>query len=285
MTGLATPPRSNNVVSAQRSTETDDPAAGPSVVVDGALAPDGEAGQVSVISGLHPGDSYLRIKRRRDFRRVGSGYLVPRGNPDARKRGLRAALGKPWRLLVGRRLATAEEPHERVSVFTGLSVFASDNISSSAYATEEIMRVLALAGAGALALTLPITLTIVLVLAIVVMSYQQTIAAYPNGGGSYIVSSDNLGRLPGLVSAAALLTDYVLTVSVSIAAGVAALTSICARLVRVSRRGWHRFCGSALHREPARHSRERCALHRTSLRLSGSDVRATGLGAVAVRHR
>ena len=88
------------------------------------------------------------------------------------------------------------------------------------------MRVVVLAGAGALALTLPITVAIVVVLAVVVASYQQTIRAYPNGGGSYIVASDNLGRGPGLVAAGALLTDYVLTVAVSIAAGVAALTSI-----------------------------------------------------------
>ena len=88
------------------------------------------------------------------------------------------------------------------------------------------MRVLVLAGAGALVLTLPITVGLVVVLAIVVISYRQTIAAYPNGGGSYIVASDNLGTLPGLTAAAALLTDYVLTVAVSVAAGVAALTSI-----------------------------------------------------------
>src|SRR5689334_7799527 len=130
------------------------------------------------------------------------------------------------RLLVGRPLASHEEPHERVNVFTGLAVFASDNISSSAYATEEIMRVLVLAGVGVLALTLPITIAICVVLGIVVISYQQTISAYPSGGGSYIVASDNLGPLPALVAAAALLTDYVLTVSVSIAAGVAALTSV-----------------------------------------------------------
>src|SRR5207244_5999576 len=123
-----------------------------------------------------------------------------------------------------------EEPHERVNVFTGWAVFASDNISSSAYATEEIMRALILAGAGALALTMPITIGIVLVLAVVVISYQQTIRAYPNGGGSYIVASDNLGPFPGLTAAAALLTDYVLTVAVSIAAGVAALTSILPQL-------------------------------------------------------
>jgi amino acid transporter len=118
-------------------------------------------------------------------------------------------------------------------VFTGLAVFASDNISSSAYATEEIMRVLIIAGAGALVLTLPITGVIVVVLAIVVTSYRQTIAAYPSGGGSYIVASDNLGTLPGLTAAAALLIDYILTVAVSVAAGVAALTSIVPELFDV----------------------------------------------------
>jgi amino acid transporter len=123
-----------------------------------------------------------------------------------------------------------EEIGERLNVFTGLSIFASDNISSSAYATEEIMRVLVLAGAGALVLTLPITVGLVVVLGIVVISYRQTIAAYPNGGGSYIVASANLGRLPGLTAAAALLTDYVLTVAVSVAAGVAAMTSIVPEL-------------------------------------------------------
>ena len=129
------------------------------------------------------------------------------------------------RVVIGRRLRTADEIRERIGVIKGLAVFASDNISSSAYATEEIMRVLLLAGAGALALTMPVTIAIVIVLAIVVISYQQTISAYPNGGGSYIVASDNLGPVAGLVAAGALLTDYVLTVSVSIAAGVAALTS------------------------------------------------------------
>src|SRR5207244_12012230 len=106
-----------------------------------------------------------------------------------------------------------------------LGIFSSEYISSSAYATEEIMRVLLLAGVGALALTLPITLVICVVLAIVVLSYQQVIRAYPNGGGSYVVAKDNLGPLAGLGAGAALLTDYILTVSVSTAAGVAAITS------------------------------------------------------------
>ena len=101
------------------------------------------------------------------------------------------------RVLIGQRIPTAREAHERIGPIKGLAVFASDNISSSAYATEEIMRVLVLAGAGALALTMPLTVAIVVVLAIVVISYQQTIRAYPNGGGSYIVASDNLGAGPG----------------------------------------------------------------------------------------
>ena len=140
------------------------------------------------------------------------------------------AMARVRRVVFGRPLSSHEEANERLSVATGLPVFASDNISSSAYASEEIMRVLALAGAGALALTMPITVAIVVVLAVVVISYRQTISAYPNGGGSYIVASQNLGTLPGLTAAAALLTDYVLTVSVSVAAGVAALTSIVPEL-------------------------------------------------------
>ncbi|HEY7624056.1 MAG TPA: APC family permease [Candidatus Limnocylindria bacterium] len=128
-------------------------------------------------------------------------------------------------MVFGRPLETEAEGTERLSVATGYAILASDNISSSAYATEEAMRVLALAGVGALALTTPIALAIVGVLAVVVLSQLQVIRAYPNGGGSYVVTSDNLGRLPGLVAASALLIDYVLTVAVSTAAGVAAISS------------------------------------------------------------
>jgi amino acid transporter len=160
------------------------------------------------------------------FHRHAPGHLVASERVLARSPGFGAWIGSLTRLLVGRRIASAHEAHERIGPIKGLAVFASDNISSSAYATEEIMRVVVVAGAGALVLTLPLTVAIVAVLAIVVISYQQTIRAYPSGGGSYIVASDNLGRAPGLVAAAALLTDYVLTVAVSVAAGVAALTSI-----------------------------------------------------------
>jgi amino acid transporter len=115
--------------------------------------------------------------------------------------------------------------HERLSRVTGLAVLSSDPLSSVAYATEEILRVLAIAGATALTFSSPIAVTIATILAIVVFSYRQTIHAYPNGGGAYIVAKGNIGPAAAQIAAAALLIDYVLTVSVSIAAGVAAITS------------------------------------------------------------
>jgi amino acid transporter len=129
------------------------------------------------------------------------------------------------RLLVGTPLPTAQARHERLGKATALAVFASDALSSVAYATEEILLVLVLAGTVALSYSMPIGFAIAVLIAIVVSSYRQTILAYPRGGGAYIVSKDNLGTLPGLVAAAALLIDYVMTVAVSIAAGIAAVTS------------------------------------------------------------
>jgi amino acid transporter len=133
------------------------------------------------------------------------------------------------RLFIGNPIASALAHHERLTKRTALAVFSSDALSSVAYATEEILLVLALAvpvvGAIAFWYSLPIAVGIVLLLVIVTTSYRQTIHAYPNGGGAYIVSKENLGELPGLVAGAALLIDYVLTVAVSIAAGVAAITS------------------------------------------------------------
>jgi amino acid transporter len=164
------------------------------------------------------------------FRYTGPRQLEARAAASVPRTGTGRLAARARSILFGRPLSIHEEISERLGALTGLAVFASDNISSSAYATEEIMRVLILAGAGALVLTLPITIVIVVVLAIVVTSYRQTIAAYPSGGGSYIVASDNLGTLPGLTAAAALLIDYVLTVAVSVAAGVAALTSIVPEL-------------------------------------------------------
>ena len=129
------------------------------------------------------------------------------------------------RLLVGAPMPLAQARHERLGKAVALAVFASDPLSSVAYATEEILLVLILAGTVALSYSLPIALGIAALLAVVVISYRQTVQAYPQGGGAYIVARENLGVFPALTAAAALLTDYVLTVSVSAVAGIAALTS------------------------------------------------------------
>jgi amino acid transporter len=136
---------------------------------------------------------------------------------------MRLALVKRW--LVGAPMPLAQARHERLSKTVALAVFASDPLSSNAYATEEILFVLILAGSAALSYSLPIAFGISALLAIVVVSYRQTVQAYPQGGGAYLVAKDNLGPLPALVAAGALLVDYVLTVSVSVAAGIAAVTS------------------------------------------------------------
>jgi amino acid transporter len=128
-------------------------------------------------------------------------------------------------LLIGRPLPTADAPNETIGKAVGLAVFASDALSSNAYATQEILVILAAAGTTAFGYVVPISMVIVALLAIVVISYEQIIHAYPNGGGAYIVAYDNLGRFPALVAGAALLTDYILTVSVSVSSGVAQIVS------------------------------------------------------------
>ena len=127
--------------------------------------------------------------------------------------------------LIGRPLQTADAPHQTIGKAVGLAVFASDALSSTAYATQEILVILAAAGTVAYGYVFPISIVIIGLLAIVVISYEQIIHAYPDGGGAYIVAYDNLGRFPALVAAAALLTDYILTVSVSISSGVAQIVS------------------------------------------------------------
>jgi amino acid transporter len=129
------------------------------------------------------------------------------------------------RLVLGRPIPTSLAHHERLSKVTGLAVLSSDALSSVAYATEEILRVLVIGGLATLAYARPIGFLIAGLLALVAFSYRQTIHAYPSGGGAYIVSKDNIGTNAALVAAAALLIDYTLTVAVSIAAGVAAVTS------------------------------------------------------------
>jgi len=126
---------------------------------------------------------------------------------------------------IGRPLSTADASHQTIGKIVGLAVFASDALSSTAYATQEILGVIAAAGTVAYGYLFPISLAIVILLAIVTISYEQTIHAYPGGGGAYIVARDNLGELPAQTAGAALLTDYILTVSVSISAGVAQIVS------------------------------------------------------------
>lgn len=135
------------------------------------------------------------------------------------------------RILIGKPLETKDLPHQAISKVVGLAVFASDALSSTAYATEEILIILSLAAVAAathqeiFGISIPIAIAISVLLVIVTISYRQTIYAYPNGGGAYIVARDNLGELPAQVAGAALLTDYILTVAVSISSGVAQITS------------------------------------------------------------
>ncbi len=130
------------------------------------------------------------------------------------------------RILIGPPIASTEEQHQRLIKIIALAVFASDAISSTAYATEEILLVLVPHNpVDAFKYLVPISLIVVVLLAIVVTSYRQTIYAYPNGGGSYVVSRENLGVTPSLVAGSSLLVDYILTVAVSVSAGIAAITS------------------------------------------------------------
>ncbi|TAN40275.1 MAG: APC family permease [Nitrospirae bacterium] len=127
--------------------------------------------------------------------------------------------------LIGSPIETIKEKHERLTKTMGLAVFSSDALSSVAYGPEEILLALMVGGAALLHLSIPIAVGIVILIAIVATSYFQTIHAYPSGGGAYIVAKENLGTYPGLIAGAALLIDYVLTVTVSVSAGIAAVTS------------------------------------------------------------
>ncbi len=177
--------------------------------------------------GKRQGDTYVRIVRPDPhvLRRVAPGILEATeeiSRPHGRIGGVYARLKQ---LVVGRPLATAEEKQERLTKFKALPIFSTDAISSSAYATEEILIVLVAAGAVGLSFAVPIAFGIAALLVIVSFSYRQTVHAYPLGGGSYTVSKENLGTQAGLIGASALLIDYVLTVAVSISAGTAAITS------------------------------------------------------------
>ena len=155
-----------------------------------------------------------------------SSFVRPGGTALQEQRESTARRSSAWRTwLIGRPLPTADAPHEAIGKTVGLAVFSSDALSSTAYATQEIMAILVAAGTAAFALAFPISIAIVALLVIVTLSYEQTIHAYPGGGGAYIVSRDNLGEFPAQVAGAALLMDYILTVAVSMSSGVAQVVS------------------------------------------------------------
>jgi len=131
-----------------------------------------------------------------------------------------------WRTLIGTPIASANEMQHRLDKVRALAIFSSDALSSVAYGPEQVLLTLMMAGSSAMVYGIPITLAVVVLVIIVATSYRQTIYAYPTGGGSFIVARENLGTIPGLTAASALLVDYVLTVAVSISAGVSAIVSV-----------------------------------------------------------
>jgi amino acid transporter len=163
-----------------------------------------------------------------------SSFIRPGADAAQARREAGAAPRPTWRTwFLGRPLSTADAPQQAIGKAVGLAVFSSDALSSTAYATQEILIILAMGGAAALSFVIPISIAIVVLLAIVTFSYEQTIHAYPGGGGAYIVARDNLGELAAQVAGAALLMDYILTVAVSISSGVAQITSAFPALFRL----------------------------------------------------
>ena len=161
------------------------------------------------------------------FRYTGPGQLVAKQAASSAAHAAAAGILARGRAIVfGRPLSNEEEIGERLSKKKALAIFSSDAISSSAYATEEIMRVLVLAGASALLLSIQVAIAISVLLAVVSLSYRQVCRAYPSGGGAYVVARTNLAPVFGLIAAAALLIDYVMTVSVSTAAAIAQIQSV-----------------------------------------------------------
>lgn len=183
-------------------------------------------GEPRIVRGSKIGSPRARVQRTRHLLRFArASHWVSTLAAEAPQTAFGRLVRRVRYRLFGTPLASARELSERLSKKKALAVFASDALSSTAYATEEILLVLVLTGAAYLQLALPIAIAIATLLVIVTISYRQTVRAYPQGGGAYSVTSENLGRGAGLVAAAALLTDYVLTVAVSISAGTLAIIS------------------------------------------------------------
>ncbi len=184
----------------------------------------GQPGPPKELRGRKLGDRRVRVERPEAefFRYSSKDTLVARPRAHEEKRALGRGLAVGRRLLFGRPLASDEEADERLPKRKALAIFSSDAISSSAYATEEILRALLLAGASAgvgaayLGLALPVSIGLAVLLGVVALSYRMIVVAYPTGGGSYSVSKATFGRMPSLVAASALLVGYVLTVAVSV---------------------------------------------------------------------
>jgi amino acid transporter len=180
------------------------------------------------LQGRKVGDRRVRVERPHSpyFRYTGPGMLTAKAAASEPT----TPSGRAWeqirRTLFGRRLSNEEEAFERLPKKLALPIFSSDAISSSAYATEEILRVLVLAGAGALLVSLEVAIAITILLTVVSISYRQVCRAYPSGGGAYVVAKENIGQIFGLIAAAALLIDYVMTVAVSTASAVSQVYSV-----------------------------------------------------------
>ncbi len=184
------------------------------------------------IPGRKPGDRRVRVERPHApfFRYTGPGQLVAKQAASRPTTSFGRGVARLKSALLGRPLANEEEIGERLSKKKALAIFSSDAISSSAYATEEILRVLVLAGAGALMVSIPVAIAIALLLAVVSISYRQVCRAYPSGGGAYVVARENLAPIFGLIAAGALLIDYVMTVAVSTSSALDQIFSIAPNL-------------------------------------------------------
>jgi amino acid transporter len=180
------------------------------------------------LSGRKPADRRVRVERPHSpyFRYTGPGQMVAKPAASVALTPAGRFAARTRAVLFGRPLASEEEIGERLSKRKALAIFSSDAISSSAYATEEILRVLLLAGASAMFWSIQVAIAITILLAVVSISYRQVCRAYPNGGGAYVVARTNLAPVLGLVAAAALLIDYVMTVAVSTAAAIAQIQSV-----------------------------------------------------------
>ena len=180
------------------------------------------------LQGRKIGDRRVRVDRPHSpyFRYTGGGMLTAKEAATAPRTGLALAWANARRFLFGRPLSNEDEAEERLPKKLALPIFSSDAISSSAYATEEILRVLVVAGAAALTLSLEVAIAIAILLTVVSISYRQVCRAYPSGGGAYVVARENLSQTAGLVAAGALLIDYVMTVAVSTASAIQQIQSI-----------------------------------------------------------